>query len=268
MDNYLNINRTRNYFLTMANLEANHLNSTANFVSNIHLNDAFLRMNFRDEIRRFIDIQLTTIRNAASDELCQQCIQNLKKENAYLNIQHRMLRTGEAAIYAAVSFYHEHENIIGYVIDGIGVVLGGLQIVAGLSLAGASVSSGNIIGAVVGANLVLSGLSSVQENVKKIITGQQQPGFMKKGYMGMAEFLGFDEKLGVLAYQTVDLTTSYYGLLKLTVKPEAWRLYNYLPGDYYRKVNTLSKPALALKVTGASTKLLETGSIWKALKEE
>lgn len=57
-----------------------------------------------------------------------------------------------------------------------------------------------------------------------------------------------------------DLTTSYYGLFKLTLKPEAWRLYKYLPTDHYRKVQLLSKPALALKGLGAIHKGTGTGT--------
>ena len=70
----------------------------------------------------------------------------------------------------------------------------------------------------------------------------------------VADFLGFDQRLGLLAYQVVDLTTSYYGIFKLSLKPEAWRLYKYLPTDYYRKVQMMSKPALALKGAGAAVK--------------
>jgi hypothetical protein len=50
------------------------------------------------------------------------------------------------------------------------------------------------------------------------------------------------------------LTTSYYGLLKLTLKPEAWRLNKYLPINYYRKVHVISKPSLAFKGLGAAYK--------------
>jgi hypothetical protein len=33
---------------------------------------------------------------------------------------------------------------------------------------------------------------------------------MRDGFEGSAEFLGFDRKVGLLAYQLVDLSTSYY----------------------------------------------------------
>ncbi|WP_233592610.1 hypothetical protein [Erwinia psidii] len=65
MDNYLDRNKDRNYFLTMANLEAAALASTANYVSNIHLKDGFTQMAFQDDVQRFIDAQLSTIRSSS-----------------------------------------------------------------------------------------------------------------------------------------------------------------------------------------------------------
>lgn len=76
----------------------------------------------------------------------------------------------------------------------------------------------------------------------------------------MAESLGFNKRSGLLTYQVVDLTTSYYyDLFKLTLKPEAWRLNKYLPTDYYRKVQVISKPSLAFKGLGAAYKGTEIG---------
>lgn len=95
-------------------------------------------------MRGFARLQLHTIRNSTSDDQCQECIQNLKQESQYLKIQDRMLRTGEAVVSSSVQFYHDHEKVIGYVINGIGVVLSGLQIVAGVGLIVGSVTTGNI----------------------------------------------------------------------------------------------------------------------------
>ncbi|KFA85142.1 MULTISPECIES: DUF4225 domain-containing protein [Enterobacter] len=36
----------------------------------------------------------------------------------------------------------------------------------------------------------------------------------------------------------------------LTGKAEAWRLFRYLPGEYYRKVETMSLGKLTMKVMG------------------
>ncbi|WP_067702718.1 DUF4225 domain-containing protein [Erwinia sp. ErVv1] len=259
MDNYVNPRRFSDYYLTMANLQANQLYSIANTLSLLHIQDALLRINFKDEIQSFITLQLDVIRSASTDNECQACIQNLKQEHEYLTIQDRMLRSGHAVVSASVQFYHDHEKIIGYVIEGIGVVLGGLQMVAGATLIAGSVATGNVIGVVAGGSLVLNGAGSAIESTEKLLGRANPTSFMRNAYEDVAEFMGFDKKLGFLAYQAIDFTTSYYGVLKLTLKPESWRLFNYLPSDYYRKVQAMSKPALILKGTGAAKKGIDIG---------
>lgn len=68
MDNYWDKNRFSSYFLTMANLEAQQLYNKANEVSLIHLRDGFTQMAFQDDVRRFIDAQLGTIRASGSED--------------------------------------------------------------------------------------------------------------------------------------------------------------------------------------------------------
>ncbi|MGE9549904.1 DUF4225 domain-containing protein [Erwinia amylovora] len=229
MDNYLAKNRFSDYFLTMANLEARQLSETARTVSALHLTDLISRMRFMDEIQRFITSQMQTIRAATEDTVCQECLKNLRQERHYLGVQNEMLSTGRAAVSASVKFYHDNEKIIGYVIDGISVVLGGLQILAGAGVMAASLATGNIVGTVVGVHLILNGTSTAVENISKLEGNKNAVGFMKNVYMDSAEFLGFDRKLGMLAYQSIDLGTSYYGILKLSLKPEAWRLFHFMP---------------------------------------
>uniref|UniRef100_UPI001FF0DCBC DUF4225 domain-containing protein n=1 Tax=Pantoea ananas TaxID=553 RepID=UPI001FF0DCBC len=85
-----------------------------------------------------------------------------------MKIQDRMLRTGEAVVSSSVQFYHDHEKVIGYVIDGIGVVLSGMQIVAGVGLIVGSVTTGNVIGVVAGSALVMNGVGSGIESIGKL----------------------------------------------------------------------------------------------------
>ena len=179
-----------------------------------------------------------------------------------------MLRTGRAAVNASVKFYHDNEKIIGYVIDGIGVVLGGLQLVAGTSLVVASLGTGNIVGVIAGASLISNGAAASIENIQKIAGKANPSNFMEDGYGNIAEFIGFDRKIGILAYQAVDLSTSYYGILKLSLKPETWRLFNYPPADYYRKISSMSRSSLALTGAGAAIKLGRMGLIYKGINEK
>lgn len=254
MDNYLDTSRFKSYFLVMANNEANQLIKIANAVALKHLKDAMVRVRFQKEIKEFIGLQLNAISISSSEEKWKECLQNIKQEHHYLSLQDNMLKTGKAVISTSVKFYHDHEKVIGYVINGIGVVVSGLQIVAGVGLIAGSVATGNIFGAMAGATVIANGFGSFIEHTETLrgIPNPSNP--VREGYEDIAEFLGFDKRIGLLSYQLIDLTTSYYGIFKLTLKPDAWRLYRYLPTDYYRKVQVMSRPALALKGVSAAAK--------------
>lgn len=245
---YWKPHRFADYFLTMANAEANHLLGNAIQLSFIHLKNGFTRLQFQDDVRSFINVQLNIIRSGAPEHECQQCIQNLKKENEYLAIQDRMLRAGTAAVYASVKLI-KNEDIWGYVINGVGVVLSGLQVIAGVSVISASLATGTIIGTAFGGMLVLHGLNGVQESVENLVYGKNDSeGLLKQGYVASAEFLGFDQKVGQIAYSSMDLALSVYGIARLIQKPEAWRLFYYLNTDYVRGIKEMSKNELFIEV--------------------
>lgn len=260
MDIYSGGNRFSSYFLAMANAETNSLMNTAIAVSAFHLSDALTRVRFQEEVRDFARRQINVIRNNANDEECQRCIQNIREERDNLLIQDRMLRTGESVVTASIKIYQENEKVVGYIIDGIGVAVSGLQIVAGIGVLATSIPTGNVIGIVAGATLILNGTSSALEGVQKIAGVEKPINFMRDAYENSAEFLGFDPRLGLLAYQFVDLTTSYYGMFKLTLKPDVWRLYRYTAPDFHRKVTTMSRNALAIKGAGAAWKGIQIGT--------
>ncbi|WHU82384.1 hypothetical protein A7P61_03440 (plasmid) [Pantoea agglomerans pv. betae] len=61
-------------------------------------------MAFLDDIKRFIDTQLSTIRSASSETECQECLKNIQDVYKNLSIQDQMLRSGYAALHASVQF--------------------------------------------------------------------------------------------------------------------------------------------------------------------
>lgn len=259
MDNYLDKNRLRVTYRMLAKKAAENLHDKAKVISIWHIKDYLIRIRFQEDIQRFIDANMQALNNAKSDNECNLYVDNMRQEQINLEKQDRMLRFGDAVVTASAKFYHDHEKVIGYVIDGIGVVIGGLQIIGGAGLVLSSLPSGNIIGIIAGVNIFANGTASLIENYQKL-TGKEKPyNFMRNGYEDVAQFLGFDRRVGTLAYQVTDLSTAYYGILKLTLKPEAWRLFRFLPLDYYRKIATMSKPALAIKGVGAAFKATNIG---------
>jgi len=174
---YWKPHRFADYFLTMAIAEANHLLSNAIQLSFIHLKNGFTRLQFQDDVKSFINAQLNIIRAGAPDDECQECIQNLKKENEYLAIQDTMLRAGTAAVHASVELV-KNGDIWGYVINGVGVVLSGLQVIAGFSIFSASLATGAIIGTAFGGMLILHGLMASRSQLKILYMGKT----IAKGY--------------------------------------------------------------------------------------
>ncbi|MDJ0091642.1 DUF4225 domain-containing protein [Pantoea allii] len=260
---YWKPDRFKDYFLTMAHAEANQLLSNANHLSHIYLKDGFNRLRFQDNVKAFVNAQLNVIRSGSTDDQCQECIQNLKKENEYLTIQDRMLRAGTAAVHASVQLVKKGD-FWGYVINGVGVVLSGMQVIAGVSVIGASLASGTIIGSAFGGMLVLHGLNGFQESVENLVYGKTDSvGLLKQGYVATAEFLGFDQRVGQLAYSSMDLALSLYGIVRLVQKPEAWRLYYFLNTDYVRGIKEMSRKELFIEVYNDASAIKSISDTYK-----
>ncbi len=251
--------RNNNYFYAMAKIDADKLINISRRVSFNNIQDAFLRSRFESDVKEFAERNLTFIRSAKTDNECKEGIDNLKMECYHLSSQDSMLSLKQAKVYISAKI-EEHDKVIGYVIDGIAVVLGGMQMVAGGGILLSSLGSGNIVGTIVGAHLILSGVSSISEGVQRLRGNNNATGPMQNVYMGAAEFLGFERKTGMLAYYAADLTTSFYGVIKLSLKADAWRLYRYLPTDYYRKISSMGRPALAIQGIKATNKLRVIGN--------
>lgn len=241
----------------MANIEANSLYNVASQISSFHLKDGLIRIRFMEEIKSFISLQMNIFSSARKNEDYNKCINNLKMERENLLLQDRMLRTGESFVAVTAKFYKNHENIIGYVITGARVFGAGLQVIGGATIALGSVASGNIVGVVSGVIIVAHGIGNLFENIDKLSGVDNPENIVSGAYINTAQFLGFDRKYGMLAYQMVDFSTAAYGLTHLMVKPDKWRLYYWLPFDLTRKISNMSRPALAFELGSAGKKLYE-----------
>lgn len=268
MDIYLNQNRFMNYYLAMAQIDAQSLWNVASQVASAHFKDGLTRIRFLDEIKGFISNQLNGIKQAKDDEVCKECINNLKTERNNLQIQDRMLRTGEAYLTAAVKLYEENGKIAGYVICAIGIVAGGIQLAGGFTMAVGSAATGNVLGVIAGATLIFHGTSNLLENIDKL-TGVPNPrNIAQDAYMGAAEFLGFERKTGMLVYQGMNLATSLYGLFRPILKPDSRRLFDWLSTDYYSKISTMTRSALLLEVGKSGHKLYTMGKTYNTDEHE
>lgn len=243
--------RNRAWAETMVNFEARKLIETANREAGFHIKDGLTRLQFVQEIRDVIEGQFAIARRAKSDEECITCIKNLRAETANLEEQGQMLRRNTAKLYAKVEFVRENNEIVGYVISAVNVVLSGAEIALGTTL----LASANPLGVLAGAILVVDGFNGLSKEFShQVLHDSTSEGFAANAAMSTAEFMGFSPKSGLGVYKSISLIANAYSIFGLIRKSGAWRLFRYIPVDYYRKVSTLSRPKLTMKIVGYGVK--------------
>ncbi|WON77880.1 DUF4225 domain-containing protein [Serratia sp. UGAL515B_01] len=111
------------------------------------------------------------------------------------------------------------------------------------------------IGVLAGAVLVVDGLNGVsREIINHSSVGESSEGIFADGAIETAKFLGFSPESGLAVYNATTLTACVYSILGLARKPGAWRLFRWMPKDYYRQVDTMSRPKLTMKIVGYGLK--------------
>ncbi|WP_281177716.1 DUF4225 domain-containing protein [Tatumella morbirosei] len=83
---------------------------------------------------------------------------------------------------------------------------------------------------------------------------QTSEGLVADATMSTAEFMGFSRHSGLGLYKSVSLVANACSIFGLFRRPGTWRLFRYLPADDYRKVSTLSRPKLTMKIVGYGVK--------------
>ncbi len=250
--NMIRSGRNRNWAETMVNLEARKLINTANTLSSFHLKDGLTRLKFVQEIKDFIELQFAAARRAKSDAECMVCIKNLRAENENLQLQDKMLRIKTAKLYAKVEFVRKNNKVVGYVISAVQVIISGFAIVGGALM----ISTMTPLGVLSGAILVIDGVNGLSKEIIPRLYGEQQKteGIFADGTIVAAKFMGFKPESGLAFYNTITLTASIYSIWGLSTKPAAWRLFRWLPMDYYREIDTISRPKLTMKIIGYGVK--------------
>ncbi|WP_241150513.1 DUF4225 domain-containing protein, partial [Pseudomonas viridiflava] len=82
---------------------------------------------------------------------------------------------------------------------------------------------------VFGVPLMAHGANNIYENGRNLIEDRSDTqGPTRKAYQELSKLAGGTEFHGNMAYGTVDLGLSIYGVTRLVVKPEAWKLFDYV----------------------------------------
>ncbi|MDF3840688.1 DUF4225 domain-containing protein [Pseudomonas citronellolis] len=129
---------------------------------------------------------------------------------------------------------------------GVGAIAGALQFAAG---AGICYGSAGMLCLFAGAPLMAHRANNAYENGRNLWEGCSDiQGPVRKGYQEAAKMMGGGDFEGDMAYGTVDLGLSAYGVGRLILKPDAWRLFRYVRADYVRGYENSSKAALTFEV--------------------
>ena len=128
---------------------------------------------------------------------------------------------------------------------GVGVIAGALQFAAGAGICYASVGTLCLFA---GAPLMLHGANNTYENGRNLWGKRSDTqGPVRKGYQEVAKAMGAGAFEGNMAYGAIDLGLSAYGVGRMVLKPDAWRLFRYVRTDYVRGYENASKVVLALE---------------------
>ena len=138
---------------------------------------------------------------------------------------------------------------------GVGAIAGAFQIAAG---AGICYASAGVLCALAGAPMMAHGANNLYESGRNLLENRSDTqGPVRKLYQEGSTLLGGDASHGNMAYGTVDLGLSAYGVGRMVLKPDAWRLFRYIHTDYIRSYKTMGSSALIFEgisdsVTGRS----------------
>lgn len=115
---------------------------------------------------------------------------------------------------------------------GAGAISGALQFAAGAGICYASLGTLCLLA---GAPMMLNGANSTYENGRNLFENRSDTvGPLRTGYRAISGMLGKGDCEADVAYGVVDLSSSAYGIGKMVLKPDAWRLFRYVNTDYMR----------------------------------
>ncbi|WP_251029678.1 DUF4225 domain-containing protein [Pseudomonas fluorescens] len=133
---------------------------------------------------------------------------------------------------------------------GVGAIAGAFQIATG---AGICYGSAGTLCLFAGAPMMAHGANNLYENGRNLLENRSDTqGPVRKVYQEDAKLLGGGALEGNMAYGTVDLGLSAYGVGRMVLKPDAWRLYRYINTDYIRSYKVMGSSALIFEGVGDS----------------
>ncbi|MCS8552358.1 DUF4225 domain-containing protein [Citrobacter sp. XY323] len=141
----------------------------------------------------------------------------------------------------SVELYRLFSKIIGF-LSGFGQVGTGVGIC--VSTAGSA--------AIPGVSMIVQGLNNIYENGYYLVAYEEVSGPLREAYRYTASKAGYDRKFGDMAYSTIDLALSGYGVARKipTPRDKSWSLFGIKlhQTDYTRGIVDMTKPVFMLDI--------------------
>lgn len=186
---------------------ASHLAGQACTVSARHIRDGTLRLQFNRDVAYY----------------AQGIVRDVE-------VGRKSVDEGLKAIEAAQRSFVDQSLEIGK--KSVGILAGTLQVTSGVAVC---YGSAGTLCLVFGVPLMAHGANNIYENGRNLIEDRSDTqGPTRKAYHALSKLAGGTEFHGNMAYGTVDLGLSLYGMGRLVVKPEAWKLFEYVRADKIR----------------------------------
>ncbi|WP_122522199.1 DUF4225 domain-containing protein [Pseudomonas viridiflava] len=186
---------------------AGHLAGQACTVSARHIRDGTLRLQFNRDVAYY----------------AQGIVRDVE-------VGRKSVDEGLKAIEAEQRSFVDQSLEIGK--KSVGILAGTLQVTNGVAVCYGSFGT---LCLVFGVPLMAHGANNIYENGRNLIEDRSDTqGPTRKAYQELSKLAGGTEFHGNMAYGTVDLGLSLYGMGRLVVKPEAWKLFEYVRADKIR----------------------------------
>ncbi|MDI3358017.1 DUF4225 domain-containing protein [Pseudomonas sp. UYIF39] len=186
-----------------------------------HINDGTLRLQFNREVSYYARGIVNDV--AQGRKSAEQGLKEIKNEQSSL-----LSQSWEVAK------------------KGAGAVAGGMQILTG---AGICYGSAGTLCLFLGGPMMLHGANNVYENGRNLLEDRTDTeGPTRKVYQAIAKGFGQSEREGNIAYGSLDIGLSIYGLGRHVLKPDAWRLFRYVRTDYVRSYKNMGAGALSFEI--------------------
>nr|WP_244997643.1 DUF4225 domain-containing protein [Pseudomonas viridiflava] len=192
---------------------ASHLAGQACTVSARHIRDGTLRLQFNRDVAYY----------------AQGIVRDMEAGR-------KSVDEGLEAIETTQRSFVEQSLEIGK--KSVGILAGTLQVTNGVAVCYGSFGT---LCLVFGVPLMAHGANNIYENGRNLIEDRSDTqGPTRKAYQELSKLAGGTEFHGNMAYGTVDLGLSLYGMGRLVVKPEAWKLFEYVRADKIRAYEATS----------------------------